>query len=334
LAAVPAASSKIATTEQRNPRTRGLDLHSTRDILRAINREDATIAGAVAREMPAIVRAAEAIVRALSSGGRVFYVGAGTSGRLATLDAAELPPTYGISPRRVQAIIAGGKPALTQAVEGAEDSPARGARDLAMRHVSRRDAVVGIAASGATPYVLGALDKAKRSGATTIGITSNRHSPMARAVRILIAVETGPEAVAGSTRMKAGTAQKLVLNMLSTTAMVRLGRVYDNWMVGVALTNQKLRRRGLRILEQAAGADVSRAARALRQAEHDLRVALITLRTGIGAKEARHRLRQTKGDLREALGEKRRTRYRTAAPPAKKRRGPRMAANATRRAAG
>jgi N-acetylmuramic acid 6-phosphate etherase len=331
---VPAASSKIATTEQRNPRTRGLDLLSTREILLAINREDAAITGAVAREVPAIARAAEAIVQALSSGGRVFYVGAGTSGRLATLDAAELPPTYGISPRRVQAVIAGGKRALTQAAEGAEDSAAQGARDLAARHVSQRDTVVGIAASGATPYVLGALEKARRSGAATVGITSNRHSPMARAVKVLIAIETGPEAVAGSTRMKAGTAQKLVLNMLSTTAMVRLGRVYDNWMVGVALTNQKLRRRGLRILEQAAGVNVSRATRALRQAEHDLRVALIALKTGIGAKEARDRLRQTKGNLREALGEKRRTRHRNAAPLAKKGRGPRVEANTTHGTAG
>jgi len=270
------------------------------------------------------------MVQTLAAGGRVFYVGAGTSGRLATLDAAELPPTYGISARRVQAVIAGGKRALTHASEGAEDSATQGARDLAAKHINDRDAVIGIAASGKTPYVLGALEKATRSGAATIAITANRDSPIARAAKIVIAVETGPEAVTGSTRMKAGTAQKLVLNMLSTTAMVRLGRVYDNWMVGVALTNQKLRKRGLRILEEAAGVSVSRAARALRQSGHDLRVALITLKTGMSAKEARERLRQTKGDLREALGEKHRAQRRAGAVLARKRNGPPATANRRR----
>ncbi len=323
-------SSKTTATEQRNPRTRGLDLLSTAGIVRAIHREDATITRAVARQIPAIARAADAMVQTLAAGGRVFYVGAGTSGRLATLDAAELPPTYGISARRVQAVIAGGKRALTHASEGAEDSATQGVRDLAAKHINDRDAVIGIAASGRTLYVLGALEKATRSGATTIAITANRDSPIARAAKIVIAVKTGPEAVTGSTRMKAGTAQKLVLNMLSTTAMVRLGRVYDNWMVGVALTNQKLRKRGLRILEEAAGVSVSRAARALRQSGHDLRVALITLKTGMSAKEARERLRKTKGDLREALGENRRAQRRARAVPAKKRSGPRAAANRRR----
>ncbi len=330
-------SSRILTksaTEQRNPRTRGIDLLSTAGIVRAIHREDATIARAITRQISVIARTADVMVQAILSGGRVFYVGAGTSGRLATLDAAELPPTYGIPARSVQAVIAGGKRALTHATEGAEDSAKQGARDLAARHVGDRDVAIGIAASGKTPYVLGALEKANRSGAATIGITANRDSPIARAAKIVIALETGPEAITGSTRMKAGTAQKLVLNMLSTTAMVRLGRVYDNWMVGVALTNQKLRRRGLRILEEAAEVSVSRAAQALRQSGHDLRVALITLKTGMSAKEARERLRQTKGDLREALGEKHRARRRAGAVSAKKRSGPPAAANRRRGTAG
>jgi N-acetylmuramic acid 6-phosphate etherase len=294
-------------TEARNPRTRGLDTLSTRDILRAIHREDSTIAAAVAKQIPAIAQAADAMFRALRGNGRVFYVGAGTSGRLATLDAAEIPPTFGVPANKIQAIIAGGHRALTHAAEGAEDSVKQGARDLSKKRVTSRDVVIGIAASGGTPYVLGALKHARRAGAVTIGITSNRNAAISRAVDILIAPATGPEALAGSTRMKAGTAQKLVLNMLSTAAMVRLGRVYDNWMIGVALTNAKLRRRGVRILEEAAGVPVSEAARALRLAGHDPRVALIMLKSRVGASAAREKLRNAGDNLREALGEANKT---------------------------
>lgn len=293
----------VRATEQRNPRTRGLDLLSTQNLLRALNREDSTVPRAVAAEIPAIARAAEVMVRALSSGGRVFYVGAGTSGRLATLDASELPPTFGVSPKKIQAIIAGGTRALTHAVEGAEDSSSQGATDIAARRITIHDVVVGITASGSAPYVLGALAAAKRKGAATVGITSNRNSPLAKNVKILIATSTGPEAITGSTRLKAGTAQKLVLNMLSTATMVRLGRVYDNWMMGVALTNQKLRKRGQRILEEASGASVSEAARALRQAGHDPCIALIMLKKKISATEAGGRLRAANGNIRKALGE-------------------------------
>ncbi len=294
---------KIDATEQRNPRSRGLDLLSTRQILRIINREDARVPRAVERELPSIARAVDAIVTALARGGRLIYVGAGTSGRLATLDAAECPPTFGVSPRQVQAMIAGGRKALVRSVEGAEDSTTQGARDLLARHVRSQDVVVGLTASGSTPYVLGALGAARQRGAKTVGVTANPSSPIARAADILIAPETGPEVLAGSTRMKAGTAQKLVLNMLSTAAMVRLGRVYDNWMIDVALTNQKLRRRAARILEQAAGADVSAAGRALRQAGHSARVALVMLKTGANAAAARKKLARAGGNLRAALGE-------------------------------
>ena len=293
----------VRATEQRNPRTRGLDLRSTQNLLRALNREDATVPRAVASEIPAIARAVETMAHALNSGGRIFYVGAGTSGRLATLDASELPPTFGVSPQKFQAIIAGGTRALTNAVEGAEDSSSQGAKDLAARRVTNRDVVVGITASGLTPYVLGALAAAKRKGAATIGITSNRNSPLAKAVKILIATNTGPEAITGSTRLKAGTAQKLVLNMLSTATMVQLGRVYDNWMIGVALTNQKLRKRGQRILQEASGASVSAAARALRQGGHDPCIALIMLKKKVSAAEAQLLLSAAYGNMRRALGE-------------------------------
>jgi N-acetylmuramic acid 6-phosphate etherase len=243
----------------------------------------------------------DAIARALGRGGRLIYVGAGTSGRLAMLDAAECPPTFGISPRVVQAVVAGGQHALVRSVEGAEDSAGQGARDIAARRVTRKDVVVGLAASGSTPYVLGALAYARRRGATTIGVTSNRRSALTRVAHIVIAPEVGPEVLAGSTRMKAGTAQKLVLNMLSTAAMVRAGRVYDNWMIGVALTNRKLRERGLRILREATGATVEEAARALRQAGHNLRAAFLMLETGRSAAEARPRLRWAGGNVRKAL---------------------------------
>jgi N-acetylmuramic acid 6-phosphate etherase len=288
-------------TEQRNPRTRGLDTKSTLGILRAMHREDASVAQAVARAIPAIARAVDAIVQSLQRGGRLFYVGAGTSGRLAALDAAEIPPTFGTPARMIQAVIAGGRRALTHAVEGAEDNRAQGARDLAARGLTRNDVVVGITASGSTPYVLGALEFARRRGANTVGVASNPKTPIARLAAITIVAETGPEAITGSTRMKAGTAQKMVLNMLSTAAMVRMGRVYDNWMIGVALTNRKLQARGLRILTEASGETVAEATRALRQSGHDMGIALIILRSGVTAREAQRRLRDTGSNVRVAL---------------------------------
>lgn len=266
-----------------------------------MNREDARVALAVRRVLPQIARAVDAIVRAFESGGRAIYVGAGTSGRLAVLDASECPPTFGTPPRMVHALIAGGARALRHAVEGAEDSAANGARDLRRAGVSTSDVVVGIAASGTTPYVLGALQLARRRGATTVGITSNPGSTLARRAQIAIAVDTGPEVVSGSTRLKAGTAQKMVLNMLSTAAMVRVGRVYENWMVGVALTNKKLQRRGARILEEAAGVSASAAAHALRRAGHDMPTALVMLKAGVDVSDARRRLAAAHGNVRRAL---------------------------------
>ena len=288
-------------TENRNPRTRGIDKKSALEIVRAIHREDATVTKAVASALPAISRAVDAIVLGLQHGGRLFYVGAGTSGRLAALDAAELPPTFGTQARLVQAVIAGGRHALTHAVEGAEDNRAQGARDLAAHKLNANDVVVGITASGSTPYVLGALEFARQKRCVTVGITSNPRTPISRVAKICIVTPTGPEVITGSTRMKAGTAQKMVLNMLSTASMIRLGRVYDNYMIGVALTNRKLQARGLRVLAEASGATVEEATRALRQSGHTMDVALVMLKAGVNASESRRMLRGANGNVGMAL---------------------------------
>jgi N-acetylmuramic acid 6-phosphate etherase len=311
-----------AATERRNPRSLRLDQLETRELLKVMNREDCQVPKAVAREFGPISRAVEVVAKAIEKGGRLIYVGAGTSGRLAALDAAECPPTFGVSSRLVQAIVAGGRRALTRAAEGVEDSASQGARDLASRRIGGRDVVVGVSASGATPYVLGALRFARKRGARTVLLTSNRHSPASRLTDITIAPQTGPEVIAGSTRMKAGTAQKLVLNMLSTATMIRLGRVYNNWMIDLSMTNEKLRRRGLRILEEATGASVPQAKRALAQSGN-LRVALLMLKTGASVSEARRSLRQTSGNLWQALaahsaGPERRRAARVKTSPRKK----------------
>jgi N-acetylmuramic acid 6-phosphate etherase len=292
---------KPAKTELQNPRTRGLDTKSAIEIVRVLNREDAQVAAAVQRELPNIARAVDAIVASLGNGGRLFYVGAGTSGRLAVLDASEIPPTYGTSPKTVQAFIAGGDKALRSAVEGAEDSMNDGAQVLAHARARKRDVVVGIAASGTTPFVLGAIEWAKKRGCVTVGITSNRNSPLARAVRIAITPRTGPEPISGSTRMKAGTSQKMVLNMLSSASMVRLGRVYDNWMMRVSLTNRKLRERGSRILQEVAGVSASVAEHVLRQSGHNMPTAFVMLKTGASATDAKKRLAASRGHLRRAI---------------------------------
>jgi N-acetylmuramic acid 6-phosphate etherase len=290
-------------TEHRNPASRNLDRLSAQAILRLMNRQDRKVAVLVGKQIPAIARAVDAIVRGIGAGGRLIYVGAGTSGRLAVLDAAECPPTFGVPATQVQALIAGGRRALTGAVEGAEDSAANGARDLRATRLTGKDVVVGIAASGTTPYVLGAMKYARKRRATTVALTSNRRSPMAKLAKIVIAPEVGPEVVTGSTRLKAGTSQKLVLNMLSTAAMVRLGHVYENLMIDVMLTNEKLRGRAKRILAEASGKDLSSAEHAMRQSGHNLRVALVMLRLGLDVAQARKRLTSAKGNLRRALGE-------------------------------
>jgi N-acetylmuramic acid 6-phosphate etherase len=290
-------------TEQRNAASKNLDRMTAMEIVRLMNREDRKVAVAVGREIRAIARAVDAIVRGMRNGGRLFYVGAGSSGRMAVLDAAECPPTFGISKKRMQALIAGGRRAVTGAVEGAEDSVRNAERDLREKKLRSNDVVVGIAASGTTPYVLGALKYARKRGAATVAITSNRRMAVARLAKIVIAPEVGPEVLTGSTRLKAGTSQKMVLNMLSTAVMVRLGHAYENLMIDAVLTNQKLGDRALRILVEASGKSVSAAEHALRAAGHNMRAALVMLKGGVGVAEAKKLIAGADGDLRKALRE-------------------------------
>ncbi|HLY19685.1 MAG TPA: N-acetylmuramic acid 6-phosphate etherase [Bryobacteraceae bacterium] len=261
-------------TEQVNPASEGIDAQPTPRILEIMNAEDSQVPNAVAREIPAIARLVDAIVAAAGKGGRLFYIGAGTSGRLGVLDAAECPPTFNVDPQMVQGIIAGGPAALAQATETTEDDPAIGARDLRERGFTARDVLVGIAASGRTPYVLGAVAQARRLGALTAGISCTPDSELARAVHIAITPLTGPEIVAGSTRMKAGTATKLVLNMISTAVFIRLGYVFGNLMVNVQPKNSKLRDRARRIIAQAAGVTYDRAGDLLIAAGDNVRAAI------------------------------------------------------------
>src|SRR5438309_8591628 len=290
-------------TEQRNAASRNLDGMTAVEIVRLMNREDRKVAVGVGREIPAIARAVDAIVSGMRKGGRLIYVGAGSSGRMGVLDAAECPPTFGTSPKLVQALIAGGRRAITRAVEGAEDSTRNGERDLRAKKLTRNDVVVGIAASGTTPYVLGALRCARKRGATTVAVTSNLRVPVGRLAKIVIAPEVGPEVLTGSTRLKAGTSQKMVLNMLSTAVMARLGHVYENLMIDVVITNEKVAERALRILAEASGKKVSAAEHALRAAGPNMRVALVILKRGVVAREAKKLIAEAGRDLRKALGE-------------------------------
>ncbi len=273
------------------------------EIVALINREDRKVAVAVRREIPAIARAVDAIVAGIQSGGRLIYVGAGSSGRMAVLDAAECQPTFGTPPQLVQGLIAGGRRAITQAVEGAEDGVRNAERELRERKLTRNDVVVGVTASGTTPYVLAALQYARGRGAVTVAITCNRKTKAARLAKIVIAAEVGPEVLTGSTRMKAGTAQKMVLNMLSTATMARLGHVYENLMIDVVQTNEKVAKRALRILAEASGKSMSAAEHALRATGHDMRVALVMLKRSVEVREAKRRLAESGENLRAALGE-------------------------------
>lgn len=288
-------------TEQRNPASEGIDARSTGEILRIINREDHKAPEAVAQVIPAIARAVDAIVERLRAGGRLFYIGAGTSGRLGVLDAAECPPTFNVPPELVQGIIAGGERALARATEASEDDPATGARDLLERGFTPRDVLVGIAASGRTPYVLGAVAEARRLGAPTVGISCTPDSELSRAVDIAIEPLPGPEIIAGSTRMKAGTVTKLALNMLSTATMIRLGHVYGNLMVNVQPTNVKLRDRARRVVALAAGVDAACAAELLEASGGAVKVAIVMARLGLDRGQAEARLEACGGRISEAL---------------------------------
>ena len=290
-------------TEQTNPESRHLDEFSTVRMLEVMNAADAQVAAAVALEIPRIAAAADAIAAALDRGGSLIYIGAGTSGRLGVLDASECPPTFGVPPKLVRGIIAGGERALAQSIEGIEDDAEAGARDLEAAGFGAKDVVVGIAASGRTPYVLGAVAKARQVNALTCGISCVRDSELSRAVHFPIEPVPGPEILTGSTRLRAGTATKLVLNMVSTAVMVKLGHVYGNLMVNVQPTNQKLEDRARRIIQEATGVTYPQAAELLDQAGRSVQVAIIMQKKGISRDEAETLLAQSNGRIREALKE-------------------------------
>ena len=291
------------TTERRNPHTSHIDELSTLEMVTAINREDQQVPLAVKKVLPQIAQAVDLITERLKNGGRLFYIGAGTSGRLGILDAVECPPTYGTAPEMVQGLIAGGTPAIFKAQEGAEDNPALAAKDLTAASFSACDVLVGIAASGRTPYVIGGIEYAKKIKAPTIALSCSENSQIAALADIAITPITGPEAVTGSTRMKAGTAQKLVLNMLSTGTMIKLGKVYGNLMVDVKTSNLKLEERARRIVMEATGCSRDEAIAVLAQAQGRAKLAILLQLTGCSAEEGRELLKKAEGKLGSALHE-------------------------------
>jgi len=296
-------SQQIASlaTEQQNAASAELDTKSALEIARIINAEDAKVAPAIAHALPQIAKAIDAVADALRRGGRLIYVGAGTSGRIAALDTSECPPTFNTKPETVQFVMAGGVKALYSAAEYNEDSREDGKKDIARKKPGPNDVVCGIAASGRTPYTIAAIEHARSKGAVTVAIACTPGSSLGRAADISIEVELGPEALSGSTRMKAGTAQKLICNMLTTGAMARLGYVYGNLMVNVHLTNEKLIERGIGILMKATGADRNTAVKAIKSAKKRVPVALVMLKAGVSAKIAEKHLQSSAGNVRKAI---------------------------------
>lgn len=285
------------STEQSNNKSTSIDQMSTADILRLINEEDQTVADAVKKVIPQVAFAVDEIHERMERGGRLIYIGSGTSGRMGVLDAAELPPTYGTSPDEIFAIMAGGRDAMFIAVEGAEDDYEKGQADLAAHEITEYDSVLGIAASGRTPYVLGALALAKAAGALTLALTSVLGSPVAEAVAIAIVPETGPEVVTGSTRMKSGTAQKMVLNMLSTALMIKQGKVFGNLMVDVKASNEKLHHRAIGIVQGVSGCTAEEAKTLLEAADMHAKTAIVMYWHKLSAADARQKLTEVGGQL-------------------------------------
>lgn len=291
---------KSPVTEQSNENSAMLDQLSVGEIVRLMNKEDQTVALSVQRELPSIERAIEGILTKMLAGGRLFYVGAGTSGRLGILDASECPPTFGVDRGLVNGIIAGGPDALVQAIENAEDDAGAGRRDVAAL-VTAKDAVVGLATSGTTPYVLGAIDEAKRIGALTAAVACNQGTPLGAAAEYPIEILVGPEVISGSTRLKAGTSQKMVLNMISSAIMIRMGKVYGNLMVNVQASNDKLRKRVVRIVMQATGSDEATARRYGELAGGDARIAILMMKFGLSRDEVSASLEAANGHFRRAM---------------------------------
>ncbi|MCX8011181.1 MAG: N-acetylmuramic acid 6-phosphate etherase [Ignavibacteria bacterium] len=292
---------KNLMTEQRNPKSMEIDFMSTLEILKVINDEDKLVPFAVEKEIPYIAQAVEYVVASFKSGGRLLYFGAGTSGRLGVVDASECPPTYGTPPEMVQGFIAGGKEAMFRAQEGAEDKEENGAKDVIKANVNSKDTVVGIAASRRTPYVIGAVKKAKELGAKTVYLTCNPRHEFNLDVDVAICPVVGPEVVMGSTRMKSGTAQKLVLNMITTTAMIRIGKVYENMMIDLQMTNQKLVERSKRIVMTITGVSYEEAERFLKEADGHVKTALVMILAKVNKEEAIRRLNLTEGFVRKAI---------------------------------
>ncbi len=290
------------TTELRNENSANIDALSTLEMVDLINREDQRVAHAVAAEREPIAAAIDVITQRLASGGRLLYIGAGTSGRLGVLDASECPPTFNTPPQMVVGIIAGGREALTNAIEGAEDNRQLAIDDLRAHSLSERDVLVGIATSGRTPYVISALDYARSIGAATIGLACNAQSEMAKSAQIMIAPIVGPEVVSGSTRLKAGTATKLVLNMLTTATMIKLGKTYGNLMVDLRASNQKLKVRSIRIVQAITEVSDARAAELLQLSDGEVKTAIVVELGQVSPVVARERLKQADGKLRAALG--------------------------------
>ena len=288
-------------TEQRNPNSMHVDSLSALEIVQLMNEEDKQVPLAIEKCLPQIAQAAECIVAAFQQGGRLVYIGAGTSGRLGVLDASECPPTFGVSPEMVKGIIAGGERALRHPIEGAEDSKAQAVVDLQTIHFSSKDVLVGIAASGRTPYVIGALEYAKSLGSVTVSIASNPNSAMANIVDIAIDTVVGPEVLTGSSRLKSGTAQKLVLNMLSTASMILMGKCYQNLMVDVQASNEKLKARAIRIVMQATDCDKALAEETLKQADQNAKLAIMMILSGLDRAQAEALLEKHQGKLQLAL---------------------------------
>jgi N-acetylmuramic acid 6-phosphate etherase len=297
----PAPSLQELTTESQNEASQGFDTKSALEIARIINHEDAKVAAAVKKAIPEIAAVIDQVARCLRDGGRLIYVGAGSSGRIAALDASECPPTYSTAPGQVQYIMAGGPKALASAVEVNEDSEELGQRDIARRRPTRKDIVVGVSASGRTPYVVAAVAYARARGAHTAAVTCNHETPLAAAADITIISDVGPEVISGSTRMKAGSAQKMVLNMITTGAMTRLGYVYENLMVNVHMQNSKLVERGIRILMSACKIDRATAVETIKCAGRSVPVALVMLKAKVDKPEAVRRLAKSDGNVRLAI---------------------------------
>ncbi|MBO1001974.1 N-acetylmuramic acid 6-phosphate etherase [Pseudogracilibacillus auburnensis] len=292
---------KTLTTEQRNIHSKNIDNLSTSEILHVINNEDVQVAQSVKKVLPNIEQAIDKICDAMSKGGKLFYIGAGTSGRIGILDAVECPPTFSTPPDLVQAIIAGGLDAFMTATEGAEDDEARGANDLEERELTSLDVVVGIAASGRTPYVLGALQFAREIGATTVSVSSNEQSLIGQNADITIDVDTGPEVLTGSTRMKAATAQKLILNMITTTTMIKIGKVYENLMVDVKVSNYKLKERAKSIISTITSVSSDRAEEILEEANLEVKPAIVMIKAKVNYEKAKQLIEESNGFVRKAI---------------------------------